>query len=128
MLTFVFRNLTKLLPPHKRDMLLVEGSLEGRHSLSLKPSVPCADQAFQAADINKDGVITEEEFKQWMGKHGVASIDSSSLRGEGHTEGHTEDTKPPSFSQLCKLGVRSGLPFLGFGICDNGLMLGESLV
>ncbi len=78
-------------------------------------------EAFKAIDVNKDGVVSKEEFLEWVGKHHQGSATASTLK-RSVTNINNIATAPTN-SQLAKLALRSGFPFLGFGIADNLFML-----
>lgn len=65
---------------------------------------------FEKADIDKDGVITAEEFMEW---------------GKTITTADGEDpaAKLATNEQLRLLLFRNMAPYIGFGIVDNGLMV-----
>jgi len=65
------------------------------------------EKEFGKADINKDGTVSVEEFKQWIHE----------LRwGAGDEEKVTN-------KQLMNVYLRNFVPFVAFGLVDNGLMI-----
>ncbi|EDQ90837.1 uncharacterized protein MONBRDRAFT_23897 [Monosiga brevicollis MX1] len=70
------------------------------------------DGIFHTIDKNKDGVISASEFTEWYA-HKTASIVSD----------------PPTRRQLWYVGLAQMVPMIGFGFCDNFIMIaaGESI-
>eukprot|EP00929_Paragymnodinium_shiwhaense_P027897 TRINITY_DN16274_c0_g1_i10.p1 TRINITY_DN16274_c0_g1~~TRINITY_DN16274_c0_g1_i10.p1 ORF type:complete len:288 (-),score=42.28 TRINITY_DN16274_c0_g1_i10:422-1195(-) len=65
---------------------------------------------FERADVNKDGVLTAEEFVQW-GTDITIECPGEAAVQEATTE------------QLRRLFLRTLAPFIGFGFVDNALMV-----
>jgi hypothetical protein len=77
-----------------------------------------ATGAFQEADKNQDGVVSQEEFNMWMSKNAVLNRNVSG--GEDELPGAGAE---PTDTQLKHLFYRSALPFVGFGFLDNAIMI-----
>lgn len=73
---------------------------------------------FADADIDGDGVITQEEFRAWYRKHGnrpgIALIGEPTFGGE--VPEITQD-------QMKQLALLSAIPMVGFGFVDNIIMV-----
>ncbi|KAJ1626421.1 hypothetical protein T492DRAFT_1032784 [Pavlovales sp. CCMP2436] len=69
---------------------------------------------FERANKNKDGLVSWKEFSNWA---------------EQLLEESKSDVPTPSTTQLAYLCLRSAVPFVGFGMVDNGLMVltGEAI-
>ena len=81
-------------------------------------------------DLNADGVITTAELRRFFGLghiHGPAGTVTESYVEAGVNKtvlnSIIEPTHAPSSSQLRRLAVASAVPFIGFGLLDNAIML-----
>ena len=74
----------------------------------------CHQAALQAADTNKDGYISSEELGAWLRK---------ALRSDYTAATVNASCMPPTSKQLMQLALLAGVPFIGFGAVDNGVML-----
>jgi len=79
---------------------------------------------FESADTDNDGDLTQEEFESWFRR----GLDSSTKRfpfdalvKQGSDE--EERVERPTNAQLRAYSFRVALPFFGFGLIDNFLML-----
>ena len=77
---------------------------------STTPGAKDAANSFRAADVNRDGVLTQAEFSRWfqIAERGAADTEASS---------------PPTAKQLFHVMLRNGVPFVGFGFLDNAGMI-----
>jgi hypothetical protein len=75
------------------------------------------EEEFGRADINRDGSLTFEEFKQW----------ADELVKLGDDREQVKD--PPTTYQLRAFYAQQMLPYVGFGLVDNALMvcMGEAI-
>ncbi|KDO35290.1 hypothetical protein SPRG_00137 [Saprolegnia parasitica CBS 223.65] len=79
------------------------------------------EKHFADADVNKDGVLTTVEFHSYITSRFLPQTIAASL---GHSS-----LERPSARQLRLVMLASGIPFIGFGIVDNLIMLtaGDSM-
>ena len=75
------------------------------------------EDEFERADLNHDGKLTFSEFKEW----------ASELVNHGNDR--DEVKTPPTTEQLRSLYVQHAIPYVGFGLVDNSLMVltGEAI-
>lgn len=87
---------------------------DSRKRVDLQLAVHALEEEFRKADINQDGRLSMAEFKQWA--HELARRDHDLRR-------------PATRTQLVQHALRSSLPFVAFGMVDNGLMVlsGEAI-
>eukprot|EP01094_Clydonella_sp_ATCC50884_P004544 TRINITY_DN13574_c0_g1_i1.p1 TRINITY_DN13574_c0_g1~~TRINITY_DN13574_c0_g1_i1.p1 ORF type:complete len:525 (+),score=105.27 TRINITY_DN13574_c0_g1_i1:143-1576(+) len=71
-----------------------------------------ATRVFSTADLNRDGVLTKDEFVMWYSRR---------LIGREATDSGRRPRPAPK--QLFALSLRIGLPFVGFGFLDNFIMI-----
>lgn len=77
-------------------------------------------EMFHQADTNKDGLLSQQEFRQMIrsaggGRWHVKSAVDNTIESQQKTR--------PSAKQLRQLMVCTALPFVGFGFIDNFIML-----
>ena len=97
------------LSPAERGAIIY--ALRGRNS---KEGIVGKDEAFLEADSNMDGKLSREELPVY-----VAIRKEQRLR-----EKETSAAKfRPTNRQLSLTALASGIPFIGFGFCDNAIML-----
>ncbi|OQR81079.1 hypothetical protein ACHHYP_16795 [Achlya hypogyna] len=73
------------------------------------------EKHFADADVNKDGLLTTVEFHSYITSRFLPKTMADSL---GHSS-----LERPSARQLRLVMLASGIPFIGFGVVDNLLML-----
>ncbi|KAG9407261.1 Transmembrane protein 65 [Aphanomyces cochlioides] len=73
------------------------------------------EKHFADADVNKDGKLTAVEFQSYIASQFLPKTLSNSI---GHSS-----MEPPSARQLRLVMLASGIPFIGFGVVDNLIML-----
>ena len=66
--------------------------------------------ALQEADSDGDGVLTRREFSKWLAAHSEAEVGGGA-------------TPVPTRRQLGLLWLNMAIPMVGFGFCDNAIML-----
>ena len=80
------------------------------------------DRAFEDADANGDGVLDKKEFLMAL---------SRDERRDGGSGGGMEAsaTASATAAQLRAVALSQAVPFVGFGLCDNAVMImaGESI-
>jgi len=76
------------------------------------PDHKCGEKAFEALDLDRDGRLNKWEFVGWYNK---LLADARDPDGKA--------VPPPSSRQLMRVFVRGMLPTIGFGFCDNALMI-----
>jgi len=108
-------HLRRLLSERRDGMQVFRKAMKGmdkerRRRIGLGWAVGELKDEFEKADIDKDGVITAEEFMEW-GKKMTSG------------EGEDEEAKLATNQQLRLLLSRTMAPYIGFGIVDNGLMV-----
>jgi hypothetical protein len=69
------------------------------------------EEAFLEADSNMDGKLSREEFAAYL-----------AVRGRAETASAASACRPTN-QQLLTIAIASGIPFVGFGFCDNAIML-----
>lgn len=68
------------------------------------------EEAFLEADENRDGHLSRAEFKKfWKAKQVAEADDAPGVS--------------PTHRQLMLVALASGIPFIGFGFCDNSIMI-----
>ncbi|RHZ28228.1 hypothetical protein DYB37_007390 [Aphanomyces astaci] len=87
--------ITRVLANHKKDFNL--------------------EKHFADADVNQDGKLTAVEFHSYITSQFLPKTLSSSI---GHSS-----MEPPTAHQLRLVMLASGIPFIGFGVVDNLIML-----
>ncbi|ETW05578.1 hypothetical protein H310_03322 [Aphanomyces invadans] len=87
--------ITRVLANHKKDFNL--------------------EKHFADADVNQDGKLTAVEFHSYISSQFLPKTLSTSL---GHSS-----LEPPTAHQLRLVMLASGIPFIGFGVVDNLIML-----
>lgn len=66
------------------------------------------EEAFMEADSNRDGHLSKEEFSKFFK---AKKVDEKAPPGL------------PTHRQLVLVALASGIPFIGFGFCDNSIMI-----
>lgn len=79
-----------------------------------------ADQTFDALDSNRDGMVTRREFNNWFQEHHSGLVKATEENG---SEKESDDMKPIPKHDLALICIKSMIPYIGFGICDNALMI-----
>lgn len=91
---------------------------EGNQTISIVRSFA---KEVEKMDKNKDGIITFEEYKDWLNHR------SNRLSGIGGAEIETElnsaGASRPTNEQLFLVALNAGAPFIGFGFLDNAIMI-----
>jgi len=96
-----------------------------------------ADHIFEVMDHDQDGRVSQREFRLWFNSLYLPSVmrDAQNPDVERRTTQKTAEVVifeeveeeeiyvPPSTAQLLIVGLRSSIPYVGFGIMDNSLML-----
>lgn len=107
----VERAAVKLLrKPEKAAEVLAKLPVEQRRSVALAWALTELEEEFVKADRDKDGKLTYGEFKTWAQE----VIKTGPRRPE---------VEAPTRQQLCAVAVATFVPFVGFGMVDNGLMV-----
>eukprot|EP00388_Colpodella_angusta_P014996 GDKJ01037291.1.p1 GENE.GDKJ01037291.1~~GDKJ01037291.1.p1 ORF type:complete len:269 (+),score=46.49 GDKJ01037291.1:26-832(+) len=77
------------------------------------------DTTFDSLDLNRDGMLTRREFNTWY------EVNYSSLMraSEGDDSDDEANAKPIIRRDLALICLRSMIPYIGFGVCDNALMI-----
>ena len=72
---------------------------------------------FERADANEDGVLDKKEFLMALGGR------------EGEAGGASASASATTMEQLRAVALSQAVPFVGFGLCDNAVMItaGESI-
>ncbi|OQR89930.1 hypothetical protein THRCLA_22612 [Thraustotheca clavata] len=73
------------------------------------------EKHFTDADVNKDGLLTTVEFHSYITSRFLPKTMAASL---GHSS-----LERPTARQLRLVMLASGIPFIGFGVVDNLIML-----
>lgn len=97
--------------PEKAATVLATMPMDMRRSIALSWALTELEEEFSKADTDKDGKLDFKDFQNWA--HNI--IESGPQR----------DTTPdgPSSWQLTAICVTTMVPFIGFGLVDNGLMV-----
>ena len=84
------------------------------------------DRAFDEADVDGDGTVSREEFRNWTTRR-YASAAAPADTAAAATGGTSEAA--PDGQQLRRLALKIGIPFIGFGFLDNAIMItaGDSI-
>lgn len=107
----VERAAVKLLrKPEKAAEVLSKLPVEQRRSVALAWALTELEEEFVKADRDKDGKLTYAEFKTW-------ALDIIS------TGPKRSDRSDPTQRQLMAVAAAAFVPFVGFGMVDNGLMV-----
>lgn len=107
----VERAAVKLLrKPEKAAEVLTKLPVEQRRSVALAWALTELEEEFVKADRDKDGKLTYAEFKSW----------AQEVINTGPTRVELEE---PTRWQLGAVAVATSVPFIGFGMVDNGLMV-----
>lgn len=87
-----------------------------KKQIGLKWAMAAAEEEFAKADANVDGSLSFAEFRAWA----IATVDAGAP---------TPSDAPPSRAQLRALWIRESIPYVGFGMVDNALMVmsGEAI-
>jgi len=83
---------------------------EQRRSVALAWALTELEEEFVKADRDKDGKLTYAEFKTW----------AEQVIRTGPSRVRVED---PTSWQLSAVAIAASVPFVGFGMVDNGLMV-----
>jgi len=107
----VERAAVKLLRnPEKAAEVLSKLPVEQRRSVALAWALSELEDEFVKADRDKDGKLTYSEFKAW----------AEEIIKTGPKRCQTQD---PTQRQLMAVAAAAFVPFVGFGMVDNGLMV-----
>ena len=92
-------------------------SAETKKQASLKWMVEELEQEFARADINTDGTLSYNEFQQW----------AREVVERNHSPGEVK--VPATSAQLRALAAQTMVPYVGFGVVDNAMMVmsGEAI-
>jgi len=84
------------------------------------------DRAFDEADVDGDGSVSREEFRNWTTRR-YASAAAPADAAAAATGSASEAA--PGGQQLRRLALKIGIPFIGFGFLDNAIMItaGDSI-
>mmetsp|Transcript_131101 Transcript_131101/g.327083 ORF Transcript_131101/g.327083 Transcript_131101/m.327083 type:complete len:280 (+) Transcript_131101:67-906(+) len=96
--------------PEKAAEVLANLPVEQRRSVALAWALTELEEEFVKADRDKDGKLTYAEFKTWAQE----VINTGPKR---------VDVEEPTQRQLCAVAIATSVPFIGFGMVDNGLMV-----
>lgn len=91
--------------------------LKGQPAL-LKKVLQHAEITFEDLDADGDGSISREEVKKFFG-----SRRSLSMGGHEGDAAAAATAPAPTAEQLRNLGLKIGIPFVGFGFLDNAIMI-----
>lgn len=88
---------------------------------------------YDALDVDRDGKITKEEFERYISMRRGVRADKHHAGKPEHFVEHTEDTTDtavtsitaelPTRRQLSRTMLTAMVPFIGFGIVDNAVMI-----
>jgi len=96
--------------PEKAAELMANLPPEQRRTVALSWALTELEEEFAKADQDLDGKLSYEEFKRWVHK----VIETGPQRPE---------TTTPTRTQLWYVACGASVPFVGFGMVDNGLMV-----
>ena len=85
------------------------------------------DRAFDEADLDGDGRLTRDEFRNWTTRRYASAAAPADAAATNSAEGSTDAA--PDGRQLRQLALKIGIPFIGFGFLDNAIMItaGDSI-
>ena len=90
------------------------------------------DRAFDEADVDGDGQVTRDEFRNWTTRRyavaaAPAPADAAAAAAAVPTD--ASNCGAPDSQQLRRLALKVGVPFIAFGFQDNAIMLtaGDSI-
>lgn len=99
-----------LRKPEKAASVLAKMPMDVRRSIALSWALTELEEEFSKADTDRDGKLDYQDFQRWA----LKIIESGPAR----------DTTPEvSKWQLTAIMVTTMVPFIGFGMVDNGLMV-----
>lgn len=102
---------SKLLKkPEKAAEVLAKLNPEDRRAVALAWAMTELEEEFIKADTDHDGKLSYKEFKDWA----IRTIQCGPKRDE---------VTPPTNRQLAYVSLGALVPFIGFGMVDNGLMV-----
>eukprot|EP00928_Gymnodinium_smaydae_P043701 TRINITY_DN29235_c0_g1_i1.p1 TRINITY_DN29235_c0_g1~~TRINITY_DN29235_c0_g1_i1.p1 ORF type:complete len:313 (-),score=61.15 TRINITY_DN29235_c0_g1_i1:242-1123(-) len=105
------RAAAKLLrQPAQAAEIMAKLPIEDRRNVALAWALTEIEEEFIKADKDKDGKLTYEEFRQWA----FTTMMTGPKR---------DVAREPSRHQLLCVATVSLVPFVGFGMVDNGLMV-----
>lgn len=96
--------------PDKAAEVLSKLAPEDRRAVALSWALTELEEEFVKADSDHDGKLTYAEFKAWA----LKTIESGPQRAE---------VTEPTRRQLLCVSLGALVPFVGFGMVDNGLMV-----
>ena len=94
--------------------------LKGQPAL-LKKVLQHAEITFEDLDADGDGSISREEVKKFFGSR--RSLSMGGHEGDAAAAAAASDAPAPTAEQLRNLGLKIGIPFVGFGFLDNAIMI-----
>jgi hypothetical protein len=99
-----------LKKPDKALEVLSKLNPEDRRAVALSWAMTELEEEFIKADTDHDGQLSYTEFKDWA----IRTIQSGPKRDE---------VTPPTNRQFAYVTLGALVPFVGFGMVDNGLMV-----
>lgn len=72
-------------------------------------------ELFDALDVNKDGVVSQDEFLSWHGRLSASAGIVANASGSG--------ADPVAWGQLRSIAMISAIPMVAFGFADNLIMV-----
>lgn len=96
--------------PEKAAEMMAAFSEDQRRTVALSWALTELEEEFKKADADQDGKVTYGEFKRWV----MNVIETGPQR---------DAVSDPSRRQLCYVAIGSLVPFVCFGMVDNGLMV-----
>jgi len=99
-----------LRKPEKAAELMARLPVEQRRIVALSWALTELEEEFAKADKDRDGKLTYAEFKHWA----LEVIENGRQR---------DTTIKPTQRQLACVALTALVPFIGFGMVDNGLMV-----
>lgn len=99
-----------LRQPEMAAEVMASLPVDERQRVALAWAMSELEEEFVKADTDRDGKLSYNEFKAWA----LAAIETGSSKDSG---------KMPTNRQLSYVALGALVPFVGFGMVDNGLMV-----
>jgi tRNA-specific adenosine deaminase 1 len=97
-------------------------SPDGRRALTVAGVAETLEVNPQTADLNRDGYVSEREMVTWM-RLATAERHSMMAAEEKERDRTNQVVIPPTKRQLLLYALSVGIPFIGFGMMDNAIMI-----